>query len=87
MPDDAVVTVLSTEDLSATVRAKFNVGKDYIVAARTVVAPVLDCAVGEVDGAIPRGAPDATLIALAERYGIIASVSRMNEAIDMLAAT
>ena len=79
--------ILAAKDLSATVRAKFNVGKDYIAAARTVVAPVLDCAVGEVDGAIPRGAPDAKLIALAERYGIIASVSRMNEAIDLLAAS
>ena len=77
--------ILSARDLSATVRAKFNAGKDYITAARTVVAPVLDCAVGEVDGAIPHGPPTPTVIELANRYGIVASVSRVNEALDDLA--
>lgn len=78
--------ILAARDLSATVRAKFNAGKDYITAARTVVAPVLDCAVGEVSGAIPHGPPSQTVIDLANRYGIVASVSRVNEALDDLAS-
>jgi len=76
--------ILAATDLSATVRAKFNLGKDYIAAARRVVAPVLDCAVGQVDGTIPHGPPTAALIALAERYAIVASVARVNEALDAL---
>jgi hypothetical protein len=76
--------ILAAKDLSATVRAKFNVGKDYIAAARTVVAPVLNCAVGDVDGVIPHGPPTPELVALAERYGIVASVARVNEALDTL---
>jgi 5'-3' exonuclease len=79
--------ILAARDLSATMRAKFTAGKDYIAAARTVVAPVLDCAVGEVDGAIPHKPPSQTVIDLATRYGIVASVSRMNEALDELRAS
>ena len=78
--------ILAAKDLSASVRAKFNAGKDYITAARRVVAPVLDCAVGEVDGAIPHGPPSQSVIELAHRYGIVASVSRVNEALDDLAS-
>jgi 5'-3' exonuclease len=78
--------ILAARDLSATVRAKFNAGMDYITAARTVVAPVLDCAVGEVDGAIPHAPPSPTVIELATRYGIVASVGRVNEALDDLSS-
>jgi 5'-3' exonuclease len=73
---------LGAWDLSASVRAKLNAGKDYIAAAKTVVAPVLDCKVGEVDGSLPRGKPDPKVIALAERYGIIGSVGRVIEALN-----
>jgi 5'-3' exonuclease len=72
-------------DLSASVRAKLNAGKDYIAAARTVVGPVLDCEVGEVDGAMPAGDPDPRVIELAERYGIVGSVSRVIEALRTIA--
>ncbi len=73
---------LGAWDLSASVRAKLNAGKDYIAAAKTVVAPVLDCKVGAVDGSLPRGKPDPKVIALAERYGIIGSVGRVIEALN-----
>lgn len=79
--------ILAAKDLSATVRAKFNAGKDYIAAARTVVAPVLDCRVGEVSGAIPRGAPSPKVIELAQRYALVGAISRVNEALDALALT
>jgi 5'-3' exonuclease len=75
---------LGAWDLSASIRAKLNAGKDYIAAARTVVAPVLDCKVGEVDGTLPHGRPDPKVIALAERYGIIGAVSRVIEALEPL---
>ena len=75
---------LGAWDLSASVRAKLNAGKDYIAAARTVVAPVLDCAVGEVDASLPKGKPDPLVIELAQRYGIIGSVGRVNEALEQL---
>jgi 5'-3' exonuclease len=75
---------LGAWDLSASVRAKLNAGKDYIAAARVVVAPVLDCKIGEVDASVPRGRPAPRVIELAERYGIIGSVGRVNEALDAL---
>jgi len=34
--------ILAAKDLSATIRAKLNASKDYVIAARTVVGPVLD---------------------------------------------
>ena len=73
--------VLAAKDLSSTVRAKLNAGRDYIVSARRVVGAVLDCSVGDVDGAIPRGAPSPRVKELAERYGITASVNRVVEAL------
>ena len=73
-------------DLSASVRAKLNAGKDYITAARTVVGPVLDCEVGEVDGTMPTGDPDPRVIELAERYAIVGSVSRVIEALRTMSA-
>jgi len=73
---------LGAWDLSASVRAKLNAGRDYIAAARTVVAPVLDCQVGEVDGSLPQGGPDPRVSALAERYGIEGSVKRVVDALS-----
>jgi 5'-3' exonuclease len=73
-------------DLSPSIRAKLNVGKDYIKAAKTVVAPVLDCEVGEVDGALPHGNPAPRVIELAERYGIVGSVGRVIESLKQLEA-
>ena len=74
--------ILAAKDLSASVRAKINAGKEYIVAARRVVGAVMDCGVGDVDGAIPR-APTDRIVELAERYGIAASTKRV---VDALAA-
>lgn len=68
-------------ELSPSVRAKLNAGKDYIVAARTVVGPVLDCKVGDVDGVIPTDDPNPRVIEMAERYAIVGSVSRVIEAL------
>ncbi|HEY6957717.1 MAG TPA: 5'-3' exonuclease H3TH domain-containing protein [Candidatus Limnocylindria bacterium] len=76
--------VLAAPDLSATVRAKLNAGRSYIEAARRVVAPVLDCSVGDVDAALPRGTPSPRVKELAERYGIVASAARVVEALAAL---
>ena len=73
--------ILAAHDLSASVSAKLRAGKDYIRAARTVVGPVLDCNMGEVSGALPTHAPDPRVGELAERYGIVASVKRVAEAL------
>ena len=73
--------ILAAPDLSATVRAKLRAGMDYITAAKTVVGPVLDCKVGPVSGALPDRVPDAKVAALAERYGIKASVQRVTDAL------
>ncbi|HUQ42059.1 MAG TPA: 5'-3' exonuclease, partial [Candidatus Limnocylindrales bacterium] len=73
--------ILAAPDLSAVVRAKLNIGKEYIEAARTVVGPVLDCKVNDVDGSIPTGDPDPKVVELAERYGIVASTSRVIESL------
>lgn len=75
--------ILAADDLSATVRAKLNAGADYVKAARKVVAPVLDCSVGDVDGALPRGALSPRVAELANRYGCVASAARV---VDALAA-
>lgn len=71
-------------DLSPSLRSKLNAGREYIAAARTVVAPVLDCAVPPVDGALPRGRPAPRVIALAERYAIIGAVGRVIESLAQL---
>jgi len=75
--------ILAAKDLSATIRAKLNASKDYVVAARTVVGPVLDCAI-EVsgDGSIPKAPPEPMHIAaLAQRYGVQASMRRVVDAL------
>lgn len=74
--------ILAATDLSASMKAKLNAGRDYIVAARRVVGAVFDCSVGDVAGTIPR-APSARVLELAERYGIAASTKRV---VDALAA-
>src|SRR5207247_3840492 len=40
--------ILAAKDLSATIKAKLNAGKDYVAAPRTGAAPKLDCAAGGV---------------------------------------
>jgi 5'-3' exonuclease len=73
--------ILAAKDLSATIRAKLNACKDYIAAARTVVAPKMDCEVGEVSGELPAWKADRAVADLAERYGIVASVARVIDAL------
>lgn len=73
--------ILAARDVSATIRARLNVGRDYIAAARTVVAPVLDCGVGQVGGELPRAGAAPRVDELAERYGIKASVRRVLDAL------
>ena len=75
--------ILAAKDLSASMRAKLNAGKDYITAARRVVGAVMDCGVGDVDGTIPR-APTERIVELAERYSLVASTKRV---VDALAAS
>ena len=75
--------VLAAKDLSPTIRAKLNASKDYVVAARTVVGPVLDCAIEVTgDGRIPKSPPEPMHVAaLAQRYGVEASVRRVVDAL------
>jgi 5'-3' exonuclease len=73
--------ILAAKDLSATIKAKLNAGKDYIAAARTVVAPKMDCEVTGVSGELPTWKADPTVAAMAERYGIVASVARVIDAL------
>lgn len=77
--------ILAATDLSATIKAKLNAGRDYIVAARRVVSPVLDCHVPEISGALPSGVPRADIDALAKRYGIEGSTRRVLDALRGLA--
>ena len=79
--ENGAVPGLAAKDVSATIKARLHAGKDYIHAARTVVAPVLDCKVGKVDGALPRGELTPRVSELAERYGIKASVRRVVDAL------
>jgi 5'-3' exonuclease len=75
--------ILAAKDVSPTIRAKLNVSKDYLVAARRVVAPVLDCEIEVTgDGSIPKSPPEPMHVAaLAQRYGVEASVRRVLEAL------
>ena len=74
-------TALAATDLSATVRSKLEAGRDYIIAAKRVVGPVMDCAVVDGSGVLPPGAADPHVQALAKRYGIEGSVGRVLEAL------
>lgn len=76
--------ILAAPDLSPTIRAKLNAGRDYIAAARRVVAPVLDCSVGDVDGSLPRTPPSPRVAELATRYGIEGSTKRVVDALASL---
>jgi len=78
--------ILAATDLSPTIRAKLNAGREYLVGARRVVSPVLDCDVPEIDGALPSGAPSPGVRELARRYGIEASVRRLIDALGTVAA-
>lgn len=75
--------ILAATDLSPTVRAKLNASKDYVVAARTVVGPVLNCEIEVTgDGSIPKSPPEPMHVAaLAQRYGVEASTRRVVEAL------
>jgi 5'-3' exonuclease len=75
--------ILAATDLSPTIRAKLNVSKDYVVAARTVVGPVLNCEIEVTgDGSIPKAPPEPMHVAaLAQRYGVEASMRRVVEAL------
>ncbi len=75
--------VLAAKDLSPTIRAKLNASKEYVVAARTVVGPVLDCDIEVTgDGTIPKAPPEPMHVAaLAQRYGVEASVRRVVDAL------
>ncbi|HKW78143.1 MAG TPA: 5'-3' exonuclease [Candidatus Limnocylindria bacterium] len=76
--------ILAATDLPAAAKVRLNAGLDYIAAARRVVAPVLDCAVGEVSGSLPRAPSSAKVAALAERYGIEGSVGRVVESLKLV---
>ena len=78
--------ILSATDLSATIRAKLNAGRDYIAAARRVVSPVLDCEVPETSGTLPSGVPSAAVEAVAKRYGVEGSTRRVLDALRGLQA-
>ncbi len=71
--------ILAATNLSPTIRAKLNASKDYLVAARRVVGPVLDCSIEVTgDGSLPAVPRDgARLAVLAERHGVQASVQRL----------
>jgi len=75
--------ILAAKDLSPTIRARLNVSKDYLVAARRVVGPVLDCAIEVTgDGTIPKAPRDPMLTAaLAQKYGVEASMRRVVDAL------
>ena len=75
--------VLAAKDLSPTIRAKLNESKEYVVAARTVVGPVLDCDIEVTgDGTIPKAPPEPMHVAaLAQRYGVEASMRRVVDAL------
>ena len=81
--DEKEYLILAAKDLSATIRAKLNASKDYVIAARTVVGPVLDCAIEATgDGSIPKAPPEPMHIAaLAQRYGVQASMRRVVDAL------
>ncbi len=69
---------IAAPDLNPTIRQKLKRSADYLEAARRVVAPVADTTVRGGDGSIPSVAKDpARARALAERYGLKASVERL----------
>jgi 5'-3' exonuclease len=80
--------ILAAKDLAPPIRAKLSAGRDYIAAARRVVAPAEDCQVELAgDGSLPRGVRyEGRVAELAKRYGVEASVGRVIEALSTMAA-
>jgi 5'-3' exonuclease len=75
--------ILAAKDVSPTIRAKLNVSKDYLAAARQVVGPVLNCDIEVTgDGRIPKAPPEPMHVAaLAQKYGVEASTRRVLDAL------
>jgi len=74
--------ILSAKDVSATIRAKLRADAEYLAAARKVVWMARDAPVTGGDGTIPRApAHPERVLALAERYGLIAATKRLVEAL------
>ncbi len=74
--------LLAAPDLPPPLRHKLRNARDYLEAARRVVAPVDDVPVRGGDGTIPRRpAHPRRLVALAKRYGLERSVDRLVRAL------
>src|SRR5437899_7962897 len=74
--------ILAANDLSATIRAKLRASADYLAAARRVVWMARDAPVTGGDGTLPKTPTHARqLDALAERYGLVAAVKRLADAL------
>src|SRR3989442_15380241 len=74
--------ILAAPDVSATIRAKLRADAEYLAAARKVVWMARDAPVTGGDGTIPRApAHPERVLALAERYGLIAATKRLVEAL------
>ncbi len=75
--------ILEATDVSPSIRVKLNAGRDYLAAARQVVAPAADCKVEMFgNGTLPRGVRyDGRVAELAARFGVEASVRRVTEAL------
>jgi len=74
--------ILSATDVSPTIRAKLRTSADYLAAARRVVWMARDAPVTGGDGTLPRTpAHPRQLDALAERYGLVAAVKRLADAL------
>ncbi len=79
--------ILAALDLSPSTRAKLNAGREYLAAARRVVAPARDAPVQTDDAALPREPRDpARLAALVQRYAIAGPVERFRRAVASLRA-
>ena len=74
--------ILAATDMSAAIRAKLRASADYLVAARRVVWMARDAPVTGGDGTLPKTpAHPRELDALAKRYGLIAAVKRLADAL------
>ncbi|MDX6245831.1 MAG: hypothetical protein QOE76_3554, partial [Frankiales bacterium] len=78
---DGLLAALSgpADELSPSVRAKLLAARDYLVAARPVVAVVCDLPVpDDLDDLLPAQAADPeALVALSERWGLDAPLNRL----------
>ena len=75
--------IIAARDLSPSVAAKLAASRDYLVAARRVVAPQYEAPVElDRDLAMPRAPRDADrLLALAARYGLAGPIDRIVRAL------